>query len=100
MSEHSPLPWPSREIVAREIRLAMLDNPFQEQPFNKRAEARERIANEAADVILARCSAANEQLIAALEWYAKDYDYATGCSQWDGGAKARAALSNLKEPKS
>jgi hypothetical protein len=28
----------------------------------------------------------------ALEWYAKDYDHVLGCSQWDGGAKARAAL--------
>lgn len=46
-------PWPSREVVAREIRRAMLDNPTDDS-FNKRAEKREAIANEAADAILAR----------------------------------------------
>jgi len=29
----------------------------------------------------------------ALEWYAKDYDHDRKCSQWDGGAKARQALT-------
>jgi hypothetical protein len=47
------LEWPSREVIAREIRLAMLDNPTDEA-FNKRAEKREAIANDAADIILAR----------------------------------------------
>jgi hypothetical protein len=49
--------WPSREVVAREIRRAMLDNPTDES-FNKRAEKREAIANDVADVILARFEAA------------------------------------------
>jgi hypothetical protein len=44
---------PSREVIAREIRRAMLDNPTDDS-FNKRAEKREAIANDAADVILAR----------------------------------------------
>jgi hypothetical protein len=35
-----------------------------------------------------------ERLREALAWYAKDYDYDKGCSQWDGGTKARAALSS------
>lgn len=51
-----PLGWPSREVIAREIRRAMLDNPTDES-FNKRAEERERIANDAADVILTRFAA-------------------------------------------
>ena len=34
----------------------------------------------------------------ALRWYAADYDHAKGCSQWDGGAKARAALSDGAAP--
>lgn len=33
----------------------------------------------------------------ALEWYAKDYDHALGCSQWDGGARARSALAATAE---
>jgi hypothetical protein len=44
---------PSREVVAREIRRAMLDNPTDDS-FNKRAEKREAIANDTADAILAR----------------------------------------------
>lgn len=51
-----PLGWPSREVIAREIRRAMLDNPTDES-FNKRAEERERIANYTADVILERFAA-------------------------------------------
>jgi hypothetical protein len=47
---------PSREVVAREIRRAMLDNPTDES-FNKRAEKREAIADATADVILARFAA-------------------------------------------
>ena len=53
----TPMEWPSREVVAREIRRAMLDNPTDDS-FNKRAEERERIANYTADVILERFAAA------------------------------------------
>jgi hypothetical protein len=49
-------PWPSREVIAREIRRAMLDNPTDDS-FSKRAEKREAIANDVADVILARFAA-------------------------------------------
>lgn len=38
--------------------------------------------------------AENAALRDALWWYAKDYDHALGCSQWDGGAKAREALAS------
>jgi hypothetical protein len=58
------LPWPSREVIAREIRLAMLDNPTDEA-FNKRAEKREAIANDAADIILARFALAVPQAAVA-----------------------------------
>jgi hypothetical protein len=54
--EREALDWPSREVVAREIRRAMLDNPTDES-FNKRAEKREAIANDAADAIIARFNA-------------------------------------------
>ena len=37
------------------------------------------------------------RLVGALEWYAKDYDHERKCSQWDGGAKARATLAALKD---
>jgi len=53
----TPMEWPSREVVAREIRRAMLDNPTDDS-FNKRAEERERIANYTADAILERFAAA------------------------------------------
>jgi hypothetical protein len=36
--------------------------------------------------------AENARLREALTWYGQDYDYEKRCSQWDGGAKARAAL--------
>lgn len=36
--------------------------------------------------------AENARLREALLYYAQDYDYERFCSQWDGGAKARAAL--------
>ena len=36
-----------------------------------------------------------DALVKALEWYAKDYDHALGCSQWDGGARARAILADV-----
>jgi len=58
--------WPSREVVAREIRRAMLDNPTDDS-FNKRAEKREIVANEAADVILARFAAALSGNAGAVE---------------------------------
>lgn len=32
-------------------------------------------------------------LVEALAWYALDYDHDKGCSQWDGGTKARQALA-------
>jgi hypothetical protein len=51
-----PVAWPSREVIAREIRRAMLDNPTEES-FNKRAEAREAIANVYADIIIERFAA-------------------------------------------
>lgn len=51
------LPWPSREIVAREIRRAMLDNPTDDS-FNKRAEKREAIADVYAGIIMDRFAAA------------------------------------------
>jgi hypothetical protein len=51
-----PAAWPSREVIAREIRRAMLDNPTEES-FNKRAEAREAIANVYADIIIERFAA-------------------------------------------
>lgn len=37
-----------------------------------------------------------ERMEAALHWYAADYDHERGCSQWDGGSKARQAL--YREP--
>lgn len=40
------------EMIAREVRRAMLDNPTDES-FNKRAAAREKIADECARTILA-----------------------------------------------
>ena len=40
-----------------------------------------------------------ERLRDALAWYALDYDYDKGCSQWDGGTEARAALAAAQEPK-
>ena len=36
--------------------------------------------------------AKNAELREALLYYAQDYDYERFCSQWDNGAKARAAL--------
>jgi len=36
--------------------------------------------------------AENARLREALLYYAQDYDYERFCSQWDSGAKARAAL--------
>jgi hypothetical protein len=57
-AEREALDWPSREVVAREIRRAMLDNPTDDS-FNKRAEKREAIANDVADVIIARFAAAS-----------------------------------------
>ncbi len=41
---------------------------------------------------ITRLRAEVERKDKALRWYAADYDHAKGCSQWDGGAKARAAL--------
>lgn len=45
-----------REIVAREIRRAMLDNPT-DGGFNARAAQREKIADQAADAILTALAA-------------------------------------------
>ena len=42
--------------------------------------------------------AENARLREALLWYAKDYDDERRCSQWDGGAKARAALAGEVKP--
>ena len=39
-----------------------------------------------------RLRAENARLREALLYYAQDYDYERFCSQWDSGAKARAAL--------
>jgi hypothetical protein len=39
-----------------------------------------------------KLEAENVRLREALLYYAQDYDYERFCSQWDGGAKARAAL--------
>lgn len=36
------------------------------------------------------------ELVEALENYAKDYDHERGCSQWDGGSIARAALARVR----
>ena len=37
-----------------------------------------------------------QTLVEALEWYALEYDSVLGVSQWDGGARARAALAQIK----
>jgi len=42
---------------------------------------------------MAQDKAEIERLREALTHYAKDYDHNHGCSQWDGGAIARQALT-------
>lgn len=109
MSEHTQTPWmtnPAGEMLPDDwmivADMGKTPNGIQQISTVARAlsirQTPETTAANAAFIV--RAVNAHEQLVAALEWYAKDYDYATGCSQWDGGAKARAALSNLKETKS
>jgi hypothetical protein len=49
-----------------------------------------------APATLRALAAERDTLLAALTWYAADYDYERGYSHWDSGAKARAALASIK----
>lgn len=71
------------EMIAREVRRAMLDNPT-EASFNKRAAARERIADEYARTILALIQKSVQPSIVTLP--ATSGTAAPVCELGDGGA--------------
>jgi len=96
-TEQAPTTWPSREVIAREIRRAMLDNPTDDS-FNKRAEKREIIADEAAAVILARFAAALrsrvEELTKALETVWEEVN-ALGGSQYQDNSYDQGVVDTV-----
>jgi hypothetical protein len=75
-------------------RIAILCTQHMDRDCNHRMalDAARQIANDILD------AAQSVGMREALEWYAKDYDHALGCSQWDGGARARAVLASQPSP--
>lgn len=83
-----PLRWTIAGHGATVAQFFATNLPEQEQVANAHYIA---LAHPAAVLeLLDEC----ERMREALNWYAQDYDYDKGCSQWDGGAKARAALGD------
>jgi hypothetical protein len=100
MAEHTPTPWSVEMPMDEEFAIVQSGLEAYEWQFiavcpvttpSEGGFPRQQAKANAAFIVKAVNS--HDALVKALEWYAQDYNYELGCSQWDGGSKARAALA-------